>query len=159
MRPAGPRARPARPAGRRTQRWTTSAAPQIAPSRAHPETGGGQPGVGVYAARVAHSAVADHPDQAGRVCIRNELAPVRGTSSTVPAGSTNIGADLDTSDRHSRRTNRGESRMPFADLPLDELREYRPAVACPDDFDDFWTRTLAEAACHDIDTDFLKVDA
>src|SRR5262249_10568368 len=61
--------------------------------------------------------------------------------------------------RHSRRTNRGESRMPFADLPLDELREYRPAVACPDDFDDFWTRTLAEAACHDIDTDFLKVDA
>ena len=35
--------------------------------------------------------------------------------------------------------------MPFLDLPLAELREYRPAVAEPADFDEFWTRTIAEA--------------
>ena len=35
--------------------------------------------------------------------------------------------------------------MPFLDLPLAELRAYRPAVAEPADFDEFWDRTLAEA--------------
>ncbi|MEU4570186.1 acetylxylan esterase [Micromonospora sp. NPDC023956] len=34
---------------------------------------------------------------------------------------------------------------PF-DLPLDQLRRYAPTVAEPDDFDDFWRRTLAGAA-------------
>lgn len=35
--------------------------------------------------------------------------------------------------------------MPRFDLPLDELRTYRPDVSEPADFDDFWSRTLAEA--------------
>ncbi|MGW7291859.1 acetylxylan esterase [Streptomyces xiamenensis] len=35
--------------------------------------------------------------------------------------------------------------MPLTDLPLDELREYRPEVPAPADFDDFWARTLATA--------------
>jgi cephalosporin-C deacetylase len=33
----------------------------------------------------------------------------------------------------------------FLDLPLDQLREYRPTVAEPEDFDAFWARTLAES--------------
>ena len=35
--------------------------------------------------------------------------------------------------------------MPFTDLALDELHDYRPEVAEPDDFDRFWADTLAEA--------------
>ena len=35
--------------------------------------------------------------------------------------------------------------MARLDLPLEELRRYRPDVAEPPDFDDFWARTLAEA--------------
>jgi len=35
--------------------------------------------------------------------------------------------------------------MPHFDLPLDQLRSYRPEVAEPGDFDDFWERTLDEA--------------
>ncbi|MFE1359945.1 MULTISPECIES: acetylxylan esterase [Streptomyces] len=35
--------------------------------------------------------------------------------------------------------------MPLTDLPLDELREYRPEVPAPADFDAFWTDTLATA--------------
>ena len=35
--------------------------------------------------------------------------------------------------------------MPFTDLPLDLLREYRPEVAEPAGFDAFWERTLAES--------------
>ena len=41
--------------------------------------------------------------------------------------------------------------MAFVDLPLEELVEYRPEVAEPDDFDDFWGRTLAEARGSDVD--------
>ncbi|MCY7288444.1 MAG: acetylxylan esterase, partial [Cryobacterium sp.] len=35
--------------------------------------------------------------------------------------------------------------MPRFDLSLPELRSYRPTVAEPDDFDEFWQNTLAEA--------------
>ncbi len=35
--------------------------------------------------------------------------------------------------------------MPRFDLPLSELVDYRPEIAIPADFDDFWRRTLAEA--------------
>jgi cephalosporin-C deacetylase len=35
--------------------------------------------------------------------------------------------------------------VPRFDLPVDELRAYRPAVAEPADFDAFWTSTLAES--------------
>lgn len=35
--------------------------------------------------------------------------------------------------------------MPRFDLALDELRAYRPDIAAPADFDEFWTRTIADA--------------
>ncbi len=35
--------------------------------------------------------------------------------------------------------------MSFLDLPLDELRAYRPSVAEPADFDAFWASTLSES--------------
>ena len=35
--------------------------------------------------------------------------------------------------------------MTLLDLPLEELREYRPDVRRPDDFDAFWQRTLDES--------------
>src|SRR5690606_25102954 len=35
--------------------------------------------------------------------------------------------------------------MPRFDMPVDELRAYRPAVAEPSDFDAFWEQTLAES--------------
>lgn len=35
--------------------------------------------------------------------------------------------------------------MAFIDLPLDALRDYRPEVREPADFDAFWSRTLSEA--------------
>ena len=37
------------------------------------------------------------------------------------------------------------SPVPLTDLPLDDLRTFRPDVAEPADFDDFWSRTLAES--------------
>lgn len=45
--------------------------------------------------------------------------------------------------------------MPLFDLPLAELERYRPDVAEPEDFDDFWRRTLADARSHDL---ALKVE-
>ncbi|WP_049580308.1 acetylxylan esterase [Streptomyces sp. SBT349] len=35
--------------------------------------------------------------------------------------------------------------MPLTDMPLDALRDYRPGVPEPEDFDGFWARTLAAA--------------
>lgn len=35
--------------------------------------------------------------------------------------------------------------MPRFDLPLEELRSYRPEIAEPADFDDFWGRTLEDS--------------
>jgi cephalosporin-C deacetylase len=40
--------------------------------------------------------------------------------------------------------------MPFTDLPLDELRGYRPEPVEPADFDTFWADTLAGARKHDL---------
>jgi len=44
------------------------------------------------------------------------------------------------------------------DLPLSELVGYRPAVAEPDDFDDFWATTLAETRAHDLSVTARPVD-
>ncbi len=44
------------------------------------------------------------------------------------------------------------------DLPLDELRAYRPALAVPDDLDAFWTGTLTEARAHELNATFQPVD-
>ncbi|MCX3063503.1 acetylxylan esterase [Streptomyces beihaiensis] len=48
--------------------------------------------------------------------------------------------------------------MPHFDLPLDELRSFKPDLTAPDDFDVFWAKTLAEAREHDLDARFEPVD-
>jgi cephalosporin-C deacetylase len=45
------------------------------------------------------------------------------------------------------------------DLPLPELRDFRPELPAPADFDDFWARTLAEARRTDLAAEFAPVDA
>ncbi|MEU7256822.1 acetylxylan esterase [Streptomyces rimosus] len=47
----------------------------------------------------------------------------------------------------------------FVDLPLDQLRAYRPPLPEPDGFDAFWRRTLDEAAAFDLDARFTETDA
>lgn len=43
------------------------------------------------------------------------------------------------------------------DLDPEQLRTYRPHVAEPDDFDQFWRATLAETDEHDLAPDFRKI--
>ena len=45
------------------------------------------------------------------------------------------------------------------DLPLDELRAYKPARHEPADFDAFWSDTLAEASAAAFDAEFQPFDA
>jgi cephalosporin-C deacetylase len=47
--------------------------------------------------------------------------------------------------------------MALFDLPLDQLRTYRPERVEPDDFDDFWKSTLAEA--HEVAAEFHPHDS
>ncbi|OMI34229.1 acetyl xylan esterase [Streptomyces sparsogenes DSM 40356] len=47
--------------------------------------------------------------------------------------------------------------MALFDLPLEELRRYRPRVAEPEDFDRFWEKTLAEARDHELNAVFEPV--
>lgn len=49
--------------------------------------------------------------------------------------------------------------MPLFDLPLDELTTYRPEVAEPEDFDEFWAGTLAQAREYDLALRYQQVDA
>src|SRR5438552_3111388 len=44
---------------------------------------------------------------------------------------------------------KGLAAMARFDLPLEELRAYRPQVAEPTDFDEFWARTISEARAAD----------
>jgi cephalosporin-C deacetylase len=46
----------------------------------------------------------------------------------------------------------------FVDLPLAELRQYRPDVAEPADFDAFWAAELASAANHDAEPEVTSVE-
>ncbi|MDG4864538.1 acetylxylan esterase [Streptomyces sp. T-3] len=48
--------------------------------------------------------------------------------------------------------------MALFDLPIDQLRTYRPALPQPEDFDQFWEKTLAEARECDLDARFAPVD-
>src|SRR4051812_25860368 len=48
--------------------------------------------------------------------------------------------------------------MAFIDLPLPELREYRPEVRVPVDLDAFWSLTLTEAREFDLDVQVTPVD-
>ncbi|WKX74095.1 acetylxylan esterase [Streptomyces sp. XD-27] len=47
----------------------------------------------------------------------------------------------------------------FVDLPLDQLRTYRPPLPEPDGFDGFWKRTLDETRGHGLDARFTETDA
>jgi cephalosporin-C deacetylase len=49
--------------------------------------------------------------------------------------------------------------MPRFDLSLEELRDYRPAVREPADFDEFWASTIAEARALDWAPRIQKVDS
>jgi cephalosporin-C deacetylase len=48
--------------------------------------------------------------------------------------------------------------MPFFDLPLEELRNYRPERVEPADFDAFWANTLKETRQHPLNAKFEQVD-
>ncbi len=48
--------------------------------------------------------------------------------------------------------------MGYADLPLDQLREYRSEVVPPADFDEFWQRTLKESRAAGSETRLEPVD-
>ncbi|GAB2584394.1 acetylxylan esterase [Streptomyces capparidis] len=47
--------------------------------------------------------------------------------------------------------------MALFDLPIDELRAYRPRTNEPEDFDQFWEKTLAEAREFDLGAVFTPV--
>ena len=47
--------------------------------------------------------------------------------------------------------------MPQTDLPLPELRAYRPTLTEPDDLDAFWAATLKEARAQPLDATFEPV--
>lgn len=47
--------------------------------------------------------------------------------------------------------------MPLFDMPLSELRDYRPEFDEPTDFDAFWQRTLTEAERHPLDVTVAPV--
>ncbi|MER7499284.1 acetylxylan esterase [Nonomuraea pusilla] len=48
--------------------------------------------------------------------------------------------------------------MPLFDLPIEQLRSYLPDRDEPADFDDFWQRTLTEAAAFDLAPEFKPYD-
>lgn len=48
--------------------------------------------------------------------------------------------------------------MPLIDLPLADLQAYRPPLTRPADFDQFWQRTLREAATQPLNVVFTPLD-
>lgn len=48
--------------------------------------------------------------------------------------------------------------MPLVDLPLSELRGYRPPTTAPSDLDSFWRRTLGEAARSPLNASLERID-
>jgi cephalosporin-C deacetylase len=49
--------------------------------------------------------------------------------------------------------------VPRLDLPLADLKQYRPDVAEPADFDEFWRRTLTEARLHPDSPTLTRVES
>lgn len=49
--------------------------------------------------------------------------------------------------------------MPLFDLPLEDLKRFRPQREEPTDFDAFWGRTLEATRMHPLDLELTKVDA
>ncbi len=48
--------------------------------------------------------------------------------------------------------------MAFFDMPLDQLRQYRPERNEPSDFDAFWHATLTETRSHALNAQFAPID-
>jgi len=48
--------------------------------------------------------------------------------------------------------------MAFFDMPLEQLREYRPELAIPADFDSFWADTLTAARDYPLDARYESTD-
>jgi cephalosporin-C deacetylase len=48
--------------------------------------------------------------------------------------------------------------MAFFDLPLNQLKTYKPKRDEPKDFDAFWTKTLLETRKHDLDATFKRIE-
>lgn len=48
--------------------------------------------------------------------------------------------------------------MPLFDMPLEELKTYKPTRDEPDNFDAFWDQTLADARSYDLNATFEFVD-
>ncbi|MEV0788635.1 acetylxylan esterase [Kribbella sp. NPDC050459] len=48
--------------------------------------------------------------------------------------------------------------MAMFDLPLAELRDYQPDLTVPDDFENFWRRTLEKTRTDDLAATFTEVD-
>ena len=48
--------------------------------------------------------------------------------------------------------------MAYFDFPIEKLREYQPVRNEPDDFDDFWQRTLSESGDYSLDPVITPVD-
>ncbi len=49
--------------------------------------------------------------------------------------------------------------MAYFDLALDDLRAYRPEVAEPDDFDEFWASSIEQARSHELNLRTEQIDA
>ena len=48
--------------------------------------------------------------------------------------------------------------MPLFDMPLEVMRQYRPAREEPDDFDQFWADTLAQTRSQELSPVFEPAD-
>ena len=46
----------------------------------------------------------------------------------------------------------------FFDLPIEQLRAYKPDRIEPPDFDSFWAQTLREAKAFDLNPTFVQID-
>ena len=49
--------------------------------------------------------------------------------------------------------------MPLLDMSLEQMRDYRPPLEEPDDFDPFWARTLEETRDHDLNATFEPIES
>ena len=48
--------------------------------------------------------------------------------------------------------------MSYSDLPIDQLRRYRPELAIPSDLDEFWADTLRDTRSHTLGATFTPVE-
>ena len=48
--------------------------------------------------------------------------------------------------------------MALVDMPLEELKEYRPALTEKDDFDDFWKETRAVSDSQPLNYQMERID-